>query len=398
MTESSTFTKEMIESAWQEAIHANNAFNQYKLAEMRLQRVREVACFAIRGITIEDSVFTTLERELADAQAEYEYHSVSPGAPAPDSLPRNGKEQVDEPAIARATYAEQGLTVIEQVIGHDDLLVCNKDELYAFAESRGYGKGTATLVYSILIRQGRTVRVKELSDYNPPADTAAKDFGELRTIVYGARQTPKYALDKFGILYTTCKWLDAKPDIKDLGSAVISFLADYCNQIFPELEAEGALPVTHPPKPKGDKEAKAAAESARLRELDPKDLLLDKVNLYGEGEKRVVTDHSLKRHALSLGYTAYNAPKYSRLFHSMVRRMAPGVRPAFHEPHKINDWLVYTGRHSTGTPWGILPDAFRDKIGHFETSPEARQHIDCYSDLTRGVLKQYLEALENVVR
>ncbi|HSW75094.1 MAG TPA: hypothetical protein VLG16_04480 [Candidatus Saccharimonadales bacterium] len=398
MAESPTFTNEMIDSAWQEAMYANNAFDQYKLAEMRLQRVHEVASFAIEGIVIKGKVFATLEKELADARAEYgRYHPILPPAPTLDSLHRNNEEQVDGPAIAHVTYAEQSLTVIEQIIGHDNHLVCDKDELYAFAESRGYDKGIATRAYSILVRTGRSIRVNELSDYNPPSDPAAKDFGGLRTIVYGVRQERKYALDKLGILYTTCKWIDAKPDIKNLGFTVISFLADYCNQAFPELE-KGALPVTHPPKPKRDTEARAAAESARLRELDLKDLLLDKVNLHGEGEKWVVTDHSLKRHALSLGYAANSAPKYARLLQTIKARLAPETHPSSHEPYNVNDWLVYTGRHFTGTPWGILPDAFKDIIGDFEAITESGKHIEYYSDLTRGVLKQYLEALEVVMR
>lgn len=393
MSESIPYTDEMIDAAWQEAIAANKSFDRSKSAKTRLDRVLEVASFAISGIGIEDNVFTDLENNLTEAQTDFERHTstASPLMKAPDSPFRLSVAQMDGSVIVRAAQ-EQAPRTLESIIDQASP-VCDYDELCRFAELRGYSEGMGGRSYYLLARQGQEVKIDDISSYIPPADPSVEDFGQLRTIAYEIEGKRKLALDKAAILYNVCKWIDTKPDIRNLGVTVISFLADYCNHAFPELEE--LLPVTRPPKPK----ATAAAETARLRELEPRELLLDNINLYTEGELEVVTDRSLRRHALSLGYTTFNAPQYSRLFQAMKRRMAADDHPreGFSVPHRINDWLVYTGEYGVGTTWGIPPYAFREIINRFETSPGSRQYIECYTDLTRNVLRQYLAALESVI-
>ncbi len=347
MPESSPYTNEMIDSAWQEALDTNSAFDRYKTAETRLQRVREVASLAIDGITIADEVIPNLENDLADAQIKLNsyMHASSPLMKVPNS-----------PFRAGITFAEQYPHTIEELIGIDSP-ICDIDELCAFAEIRGYNKGVGSQVFNILAREGRGIKVNVLSDYTPQTDTTAEDFGELRTITRDAGRVTEVSLDKVGILYNTSQWVNAKPNIRHLGVTFISFLADYCNHAFPGLKRK--LPVTHPPKLKPDAAAQAAAESARLKELDPRDLLLDKVDLDGEGLVEVVTDHSLRRHALSLGYTQLTAPQYAKLVNSIKEAIAPDEYPgkSVYAPYRINDQLIFTGKHSKGTSWGIPPDA-----------------------------------------
>jgi len=404
MPELSPYTNEAIDAAWQDALDTNAAFDRYKSAEIRLQKAREVANFAINGITIEDEVFTTLEGQLADARADFEthIHTPAPLMTAPDSPFRSSDTQIDGSAVVRAAQkkhnpgAKEQLT-IEQVIDRTSP-VCYFDELCNFAELQEYNRGMGTRVWGVLAREGKKVEIDSFLDYVSPTDTSAEDFGELRTI-YGTEpgKGQVYALDKVGMLYHAAKWVNNHPDIRNFGVTAISFLADYCNHAFPDLDEP--LPVTHPPKPSYN----AEAESAKLRELDPKELLLDKVNLKDEGEVWVVTARSLKRHALSLGVEPQRTPRYPRLLQGIKSHMAHNEPSRSRVPHRLNDWLVYIGREyalSTNrirANWGIEPEAFKDIINRLEASPEERQHIEAYTGLTRDVLKQYLEALETVL-
>lgn len=398
MPESVPCTDAMISEAWQDAIDANSAFDRYKSAGTRLRIVRETANFALEGVVIDNNVFTTLEADLANAKADFDtrMRAPSPLMTAPDSPFRITTTLINVSGIMQVAHieAKQQLTM-EQAINQASP-VCYLDELFVFADLQGYNPTIARRAYNVLGRAAKPVHIDSFAAYVSPIDASAAGFGELRIIrSRGPDGKQRHALDKAGILHHTIKGIDGHADIRNFGGTTISFWADYCNHAFPHLEEP--LPVTYPPKPKHD-----ATETTRLRELEPRELLLDKVTLHGEGEVAVVTSRSLRRHALSLGYTQHNTPQYAKLLRSIKSHLVPGIyiSDGLTVPHRINDWLVYIGERVSGivqTHWGIKPEAFKSIINRLEASPELRQSINTYTKHTGTVLKQYLEALEPIL-
>lgn len=386
MPELHSYTPEMIDAAWQDALDTNKAFDAYYSAQSRLDRVREVAGFAIDGITVEDKVFVALEAQVASTHANFEDH-MAVSSPVMTALDSPFRLNYLAPLAGRRP--EEPPRTIEQVIDRSSP-VCRADELREFALLRGYNPNIGSRAFSVLSLAGENVEVAALADYAPTSNP-----GQLYTIIYkNGKGYREWVIDRAGILPNARAWTNAKPDIRNLGATLISFLADYCNHAYPELDAP--LPVTHPPKQKTDLHAKADAERAALKELGPRELLLDKVNILGEGEIELVTDRSLKRHALSLGYTWRTVPQYGQLFASIKRRAAPNDHPrvGVTAPHRVSDWLVFTGEHEAGSSWGITPEGFRDLIGRFEESPSLQKGIDCYTEFARRIIKQYLVDLE----
>src|SRR5256885_4413702 len=317
-------SSELIDLAWNAVQASNLAFDRMREPEVALDQLRAVGNLGLAGVTIGDEAYSELEGRHANAQAEFDLFT---SMAAPAMLMEDSPFAVSSKDTDFAgSDSEVTVAIRKGAIGHaEGPSDVAPDDLVAFAEQRGYSRGQATRVWMTIEREG-----------------IPRDARSLRDAV--------------------AEWLSDPPDIRNLGSRGISFLADYLNQQISGIEP---LVVRHPPESRPSK----AAEVSRL---EPRELLFDEATI--DGTSSLYVSHaSFARFIVSKGHSPHRATHSASMFADLVRVLEPSLLDPrftrFDSPTRITDDLVYIGQYESGKGicfpelggthlWGISPSCF----------------------------------------
>lgn len=355
-----------IDTAWAAANDANMAFDPYREARDRLTVVRQVAELALPGVTIEEHVLPDLQAEHDQRKKVFDAHLVI-AAPlmqmlkGPFEMSPNAREEID----------------------FNSPLVDEK-ELRRFGQARNYQSGRVTQVINQLNALAAPYEVDDIHNYQSPNDPTQAEYSEIRRIYYQKDGVPFRGIDKATLRNHIAHYV--QENSSEYTTTFANFLIDYCNRAFPDKE---------PLPPILNKSAKLQQWISQLKEMAPRNLLLDAVELSNGQQMELVTDLSLTRHAVLSGIHRSAAKNQATKLIAAIRtEFTAPLEQESQQPHIISDGFAFMGNDFGGFKFGFLPRTFTKIIEKYEKDLADGGKPFGYTAQRRAIALHYLHDLK----